>query len=159
MAKTVAIYQDLPAGRIRFGLFTYRGRGQSVYAISQAFHAKFPHAYQDGSLYISKRIRLNGQWTDDSLRLPMDPPASNDPDWKTFCKRTNDPKLRWIEAKLTEMHIPHRRHGDSWHAPILEVPRAHLEQAEAFLLMPFDGMTNETVDDIPDDASAFDEYL
>lgn len=155
MAKTVAVYQDTPHGRLRVGLFTYKGSGQGTYAISQAFHAKCPQAHSAGPLYIAKRLRLNGTWVDDTLHLPMDPPATPDPDWQTFCRRTEDPKLAWIERHLTAMGIPHRRHGESVHAPILEVPRAYLEQAYAFLAMPFDGEDDKTVDDMDDDDPTF----
>lgn len=75
MAKTVAVYQDTDAGRVRVGLFTYRGIGQSVYAISQAFHTKYPKAHTVGQLYIARRSKLNGQWVDDKP-LPMDNPVS-----------------------------------------------------------------------------------
>jgi hypothetical protein len=57
-------------------------------------------------------------------------------EWVTLCRRTEDPKLTYIEAKLTEMQIPHRRHGESWHAPILEVPASALEAGHALLAMP-----------------------
>ena len=73
MSATVAIYQDLPAGRLRLGLFTYRGPGRSIYAISQAFHHKMPHAHTDGQLYIARRTRIMGRWVDDEC-LPMDAP-------------------------------------------------------------------------------------
>ncbi len=81
-------------------------------------------------------------------------------DWTTLCRRTDDPKLAYIETKLTELGISHRRNGASAHAPILEVPADEHERAYAFLLMPFDGANeNETVDDVADDEPTFeDEY-
>ena len=78
-------------------------------------------------------------------------------DWKTFTKRTNDPKLAWIERALTARGIPSRRHGFSWHAPILEVPAEYLATAQDFLAQPFDGDGNQTVDDVADDDPTFDE--
>ena len=49
--------------------------------------------------------------------------------WETSCKRTNDPKLRYIEGMLDKQGIPHRRNGRSFHAPILQVPRQHADAA------------------------------
>lgn len=45
-----------------------------------------------------------------------------EPDWAALTRRTNDPKLAWIEQRLTERGISFQRRGDSFHAPILEVP-------------------------------------
>lgn len=65
-----------------------------------------------------------------------------------FTKRTDDPKLAWIERNLMRMGIPSRRNGHSFHAPILEVPESRLSEA--------DGLLNRRVgryriDDIRDD--------
>lgn len=60
----------------------------------------------------------------------------------TFTRRTDDPKLRWLELKLKEAGIRHRRRGESWHAPILEVEAAKEDEAWGIL---------DPVDDIPDD--------
>ena len=62
--------------------------------------------------------------------------------WTMLCKRTEDPKLAWLEAKLTLARIDHRRNGESWHAPILEVDERRIDDAWAILT---------PVDDIPDD--------
>ena len=59
-----------------------------------------------------------------------------------FTKRTEDPKLKWIEHQLTEAGIPHKRDGWSFHGPILSVPEDRLADADAILA---------PVDDIPDD--------
>lgn len=67
--------------------------------------------------------------------------------WTVFTRRTDDPKLTWLELQLTEAGIPHRRNGESWHAPILEVPADQLDAAWAIL---------DPVDDIPDDDPMFD---
>lgn len=82
-------------------------------------------------------------------------------EWVTFCKRTEDPKLCYYESRLDEMGIPHRRNGESWHAPILEVPADR--HAEAYAL--FREVTDHDndgnpiyLDDIPDDDPMFDEY-
>ena len=81
--------------------------------------------------------------------------------WATFTRRTNDPKLAWIENALAEMGIPSQRSGHSFHAPILQVPVEYIHQADAWLASPFDGETDErtgktiTVDDMPDDDPVF----
>ncbi len=62
--------------------------------------------------------------------------------WALFTKRTDDPKLAWLERKLTEAGIKHRRNGSSFHAPILEVEESKLDDAWAILT---------PVDNIPDD--------
>ncbi len=49
--------------------------------------------------------------------------------FETLCKRTNDPKLAYIESLLTERGIYHRRSGESFHAPILEVSSNKAEDA------------------------------
>lgn len=67
--------------------------------------------------------------------------------WVLFTKRTDDPKLSWLERRLDEALIPHRRNGYSWHAPILEVPDDCLDHAWAILT---------PVDDIPDDDPMFE---
>jgi hypothetical protein len=67
-------------------------------------------------------------------------------EWVMFTKRTNDPKLTWLEKELTKSEIPHRRNGESFHAPILEVPKDRLDDAWAIL---------DAVDDIPDDDERF----
>jgi hypothetical protein len=62
--------------------------------------------------------------------------------WERFTKRTEDPKLAWLERQLTEAGIQHRRNGASFHAPILEVQADKIDEAWAILT---------PVDDIPDD--------
>lgn len=62
--------------------------------------------------------------------------------WTMFTKRTNDPKLTALEELLNEQGIPSRRHGESWHAPILQVPEGYLGMAWEILI---------PIDDIPDD--------
>lgn len=85
--------------------------------------------------------------------------------WDTLCKRTNDPKLSFIEHALDLRGIPHRRDGESWHAPILQVPEENLDAAG--------GMLSESarqshdlpvrfgvcLDDVPDDHECFREYM
>lgn len=68
--------------------------------------------------------------------------------WKQFTKRTNDPKLAWLEQELAKEGIESRRHGESWHAPILQVRESDLDAAWG-ILTPFD--------DIPDDDPMFAE--
>ena len=79
-------------------------------------------------------------------------------EWVTFCRRTNDPKLSYIEASLTTMSIPHRRNGESFHAPILEVPDYLLVLAASWLAQPFDD-DNPSLDDMPDDDPIFHDML
>jgi hypothetical protein len=68
--------------------------------------------------------------------------------WVLFCKRTNEPKLSWIERQLDKRNIPHRRNGESFHAPILEVPEKHESEAEGILMVR---VGRYTIDDIRDD--------
>jgi hypothetical protein len=67
---------------------------------------------------------------------------TRDCNWTLFTKRTDDPKLAWLERRLDDAGIRHRRNGASFHAPILEVPRASLDAAWAIL---------DPVDDEPDE--------
>ena len=69
-----------------------------------------------------------------------------DTDWSLFTKRTNEPKLSWLEKQLDAAEIEHRRNGESFHAPILEVRYGDLEKAWAILV---------SVDDVPDDDKRF----
>lgn len=74
--------------------------------------------------------------------------------WETFCKRTEDPKLEFIEKLLTERGIAHRRNGSSFHAPILEVPAYQLAKAWDMLGEDVFG-DGQCLDDIPDDDPVF----
>jgi hypothetical protein len=79
--------------------------------------------------------------------------------WTTFTRRTNDPKLSYIERRLDLMGVPHRRGTcSSWQAPILEVP-SHREQECWDMLsskMSVDGKL-QVLDDIRDDHPMFKE--
>lgn len=66
--------------------------------------------------------------------------------WTRFTKRTDDPKLSWLEKQLDAAGIQHRRNGYSFHAPILEVPASDLDRAWEILT---------PVDDIEDDDPRF----
>lgn len=84
-------------------------------------------------------------------------------DWVALCRRTNDPKLMWIEAQLEVHNIPSRRNGFSWHAPILQVPIDEYHNAMAILNQPVGqldlGMTTSIViDDIDDEHPYFLEW-
>jgi hypothetical protein len=70
--------------------------------------------------------------------------------WAQFTKRTNDPKLKWLEEQLDLAGVPHRRNGCSWHAPILEIDKCRLEDAWSIL---------DPVDDIPDSDPRFGPAL
>lgn len=83
-------------------------------------------------------------------------------EWVTFTRRTEDPKLAYIEHRLTLLGIPHRRNWASWHAPILEVPQAQSEAAWALLDEQVDtGVIDkklQRLDDVPDGHWLFDEF-
>ncbi|MFB1500785.1 hypothetical protein [Thiocapsa sp. N5-Cardenillas] len=66
--------------------------------------------------------------------------------WVMFTKRTNDPKLSWLEGELLRAGIPSRRNGESFHAPILEVRKCDEERAWEIL---------EPVDEMKDDHPRF----
>lgn len=72
-------------------------------------------------------------------------------EWTTLLRRTNDPKLSWLEGLFAENGIPTRRNGESFHAPIMEVPQEHEETAWA-LLTP-------ELDEMPDDSPKFKEAV
>lgn len=77
-------------------------------------------------------------------------------EWVRFTRRTDDPKLAWLECQLAMRGIPSRRRGFSFHGPILEVP-AHLEDAAwALLRGRIDGF-DESIDDMEDDHEVFQE--
>jgi hypothetical protein len=57
--------------------------------------------------------------------------------WVMFTKRTNDPKLAFLEKELARHGIKSRRNGESFHAPILEVKRKDLDKAWT-ILTPID---------------------
>ena len=59
-----------------------------------------------------------------------------------FTKRTNDPKLAWLEKALTDHGIRSMRDGHSFHAPILKVGEEDFDAAWEIL---------DRIDDIPDD--------
>jgi hypothetical protein len=76
-------------------------------------------------------------------------PRQYGPDeWVMFTKRTNDPKLSWLERQLANAGIEHRRHGESFHAPILEVRPDQLDAAWNVL---------SSFDDVEDDDPMFYE--
>lgn len=64
----------------------------------------------------------------------------------TFTRRTNDPKLQWLEVQLDNAGVPNRREGESFHAPILKVMRKDLDRAKEILA---------PVDEVPDDDPRF----
>jgi hypothetical protein len=89
--------------------------------------------------------------------------------WVRFTKRTDDPKLAYLERRLDGMGVPHRRNGFSFHAPIMEVPEAFLERADAMLQERvdwWDGSSDDAdnnpestriLDDIEDDDPFWEE--
>ena len=66
--------------------------------------------------------------------------------WRVFTRRTDEPKLTYIEHMLDTHGIPHRRNGESWHAPITEVPLDRFDEAWELL---------DPIDDIEDDDPMF----
>ena len=89
---------------------------------------------------------------------------NRDAEWVTFCKRTEDPKLAYLEYVLTRFSIPHRRTGASFHAPILEVSEDRLEECWALLDKParkefyLPVRYGVTLDDVPDGHPCFAGY-
>ncbi|HEY1295416.1 MAG TPA: hypothetical protein VGJ60_20250 [Chloroflexota bacterium] len=77
--------------------------------------------------------------------------------WETLCRRTEDPKLRFIEAWLDNLGIQHRRNGYSFHAPILEVDAALHDFAYEQILMAPDADFGY-FDEVPDDDPRFEAY-
>jgi len=71
-----------------------------------------------------------------------------DPNYVTFTRRTNDPKLAWLQIELNKAGIPNRRNGESFHAPILEVEEEGLDAAWKIL---------NPIDELPDDDPQFEE--
>lgn len=69
-------------------------------------------------------------------------------EFELFTKRTDDPKLAWLESQLDWLGIAHRRNGESWHAPILEVDKSKLDVANAVVL-------EYGIDELPDDHPVF----
>lgn len=68
-----------------------------------------------------------------------------DIEWTTFTRRTEDPKLSFIESLLTAENIQHRRHGRSFHAPILQVHRTDIERAWEILTPELDNIPDDDV--------------
>jgi hypothetical protein len=69
--------------------------------------------------------------------------------WVRFTRRTDDPKLAWIEFHLKKRGIESRRKGESGHAPILWVRAFDLADAWDFL--------TTKIDNIPDDNPCWHE--
>jgi len=104
--------------------------------------------------YAPNQLRPAAVLTEHSWCFVDDIVVSPETKWVTFCKRTNDPKLHYLEQMLAARGIPSRRNGESWHAPILEVPTEFESDAWDMLgeeLTPGDGR----LDDMPDDHPAF----
>jgi hypothetical protein len=81
-------------------------------------------------------------------------------DWVTFTKRTDDPKLAYLEERLGALHIASRRNGHSFHAPILEVRECDLGAAWDVLQGLVEDADGNLVplDDLDDDDGYFAEY-
>ena len=90
---------------------------------------------------------------------PKNPKPARPVEWTLLCKRTEDPKLSWIERELNRRGIKHRRGGPSFHACFtLYVPEKQLDAADEFLQLPAPLKLRrhyKTIDDIPDDHPMF----
>ncbi len=71
-------------------------------------------------------------------------------EWRRLTKRTNHPKLAWLEKQLGKAGIANRRNGRTIQAPVLEVDTTKFNEACVIL---------DSVDDIADDDSIFTEDL
>jgi hypothetical protein len=80
----------------------------------------------------------------------------SDMGWTQITKRTNDPKLTHFEKLLADNGIPSRRHGESFHAPILQVTKDKHEKAYGLLSSDVFG-DGSNYDEIPDDDPVFVE--
>ncbi len=78
--------------------------------------------------------------------------------WVRFTKRTDDPKLAYLEERLDALGIANRRNGHSFHAPILEVPEDKLDAACELLKeqIEIDGKSVR-LDDVEDDHPMFQD--
>lgn len=79
--------------------------------------------------------------------------------WEPFTKRTEDPKLAYLESRLDDLGIPHRRNGSSFHGPILEVPEDALDLANGILSEKKSPRSKKTLDDVDDDDLMFDGFV
>lgn len=81
------------------------------------------------------------------------------PSWVLATKRTDDPKLLWIEAQLDLMRVPHKRGWPSFHASCTTwVPKWASGVVDYLLAMSSPGNVRRhypTIDDIPDDHRIF----
>lgn len=79
--------------------------------------------------------------------------------WVMVCKRTDDPKLAWIEEQLDVRGIPHKRGWPSFHADAtLWVPKKGEGVVTEILLTPAPGRFRrwyKVIDDMPDDHRLF----
>lgn len=66
-----------------------------------------------------------------------------------FTRRTEDPKLSWLQRRLDESGIESRINGSSFHAPILEVDEGRIDDAWRIL--------TPEIDDMPDDHEMFSQ--
>lgn len=95
---------------------------------------------------------------------------SNKTKWELFTKRTNEPKLSYLEERLHQAGIKYKREGRSFHAPCIYVDANQASQAWDILsekwlkksTLAGAGLGGRTpLDEIPDDDArfeAFDEY-
>jgi hypothetical protein len=76
--------------------------------------------------------------------------------WETVYRRSEDPKLAYLESRLDDLGIPHRRNGHSWHAPILQVPEQHADAAWKLLN---ERIGRRRLDEIDDDDPRFARWV
>lgn len=70
MSKTVAIYEEVDGEKIlRLGTFTPH-KFYSARAVGEQVRAKHPNL--TNRLFMSHRVFIDGRWTDDGQRIPLD---------------------------------------------------------------------------------------
>ncbi len=87
--------------------------------------------------------------------------------WVLFTKRTNEPKLSYLEARLDQAEIKHKREGKSFHAPCLYIEEQGQDRAWAILsekwtrhgsAMGHNPRAKTELDEIRDDDPRFAPY-
>jgi len=84
-------------------------------------------------------------------------------EFKKFTKRTNYPKLGYLQMLLHHAGIEYRINGESWHAPILEVDASKIDAAWEILStsarkLDLPCKHGVRLDDVPDDHRSFDGF-
>lgn len=72
MMPSFSIYQETKSGLSRIGLFHIEG-APSGRMVSDAYHKAYPNSRAKGKLYLARRHRVPGGWTE-AEPCPMDEP-------------------------------------------------------------------------------------